>query len=78
MQSVIRSDWLGIDAAVQIVPYIERVLYAEDDEGAAQAMEDCRHRFSAEASDDAEAEAAAAASDDPMSTLVGQMSPLRV
>ena len=65
---------------MQIVPYIERVLYAEDDEGAAQAMEDCRHRFAAEASAEAEAqaEAAAAASDDPMSTLVGQMSPLRV
>lgn len=55
---------------LQIVPYIERVLYAEDDEGAAQAMEDCRQRFT-EASTES-------APDNAITNLVGQMSPLRV
>ena len=62
------SSLRAVDA--QIVPFIERVLYAEDEEGALQAMEDCRQRFT-----QASAEAAL---DDPISDLVGQMSPLRV
>ena len=56
------------------MPYIERVLYAEDDEGAAQAMEDCRQKFS-EAAPEPAAQPDLA---DPMTSLVGQMSPLRV
>ena len=56
------------------MPYIERVLYAEDDEGAAQAMEDCRQKFSEAAAEPAAQPNLA----DPMTSLVGQMSPLRV
>ena len=59
---------------VQIVPYIERVLYAEDDVGAAQAMEDCRQKFTEAAAEPAAQPNLA----DPMTSLVGQMSPLRV
>lgn len=57
--------------ALQLVPFIERVLYAEDDEGAAQAMEECCHSFS-----DSPAESAGA--DHAITSLVGQMSPLRM
>ena len=56
---------------MQLVPFIERVLYAEDDEGAAQAMEDCCQNFS-------EASAQSAATDNAITNLVGQMSPLRM
>ncbi|CAL5224389.1 g7070 [Coccomyxa viridis] len=55
----------------RLVPFIERVLYAEDDEGAAQAMEDCCQNFS-------EASAQSAATDNAITNLVGQMSPLRM
>ena len=56
---------------LQLVPFIERVLYAEDDEGAAQAMEDCCQSFS-------EPSAESAGADNAITSLVGQMSPLRI
>ena len=62
-------DWRC--AWLQLVPFIERVLYAEDDEGAAQAMEDCCQNFS-------EASGQSAATDSSITNLVGQMSPLRM
>ena len=62
-------DWQCV--CLQLVPFIERVLYAEDDEGAAQAMEDCCRSF-------AEPAAESARADNAITNLVGQMSPLRI